>query len=72
MNLNEVYNQIVELEGDCFNPSNGRPLCRNCPFVVDCLSKIIQNGSYISKESRVKWALDKLIEEFVLNDDETH
>jgi len=61
MNLNNVYEKIIEVDGECFK-SNNRPPCRYCPFQEECLEKIINSAKAISKETRVGWVLDKLVE----------
>lgn len=69
MELNDTYEKIVELGGDCFQ-SEKRPPCENCSFQGQCLHKMIVLAEAISKEARLRWALDKLIEEYLLKDDE--
>jgi len=69
MELNDIYEKIVELGGDCFK-SEDRPPCQHCPFQKDCLKQMLALAKHIPNETRVRWALDKLVEE-VLLDDET-
>lgn len=68
MELNDIYEKIVKLGGDCFN-SEDRPPCELCPFKKDCLRKMISLAQSIPKEARLRWALDKLIEEVIFNDE---
>lgn len=67
MELNKIYDKIIDMGGDCFKDDD-RPLCRQCPFKKDCLQKMILMAKSIPKEVRVRWALDKLVEEIVLDD----
>ena len=67
MKLNDIYEKIVELGGDCFQ-SEKRPPCENCPFQQDCLHKMIALAQVIPKEARLRWALDKLVEEYLFDD----
>ena len=69
MNKNHIYEYIVKLGGDCFQGEE-RPPCQTCPFQEKCLKKIIMLAENISKETRLQWALDELIQEIVLNADE--
>ncbi len=69
MELNDIYEKIVELGGDCFK-ADKRPPCENCPFQQQCLHKMIALAESIPKEARLRWALDKLVEEHLLNDNE--
>ena len=62
-----MYEKIVELGGDCFQ-SKERPPCQKCPFQKECLHKIIVLAEVIPKETRLGWALDKLVEEYLFND----
>ncbi len=70
MELNDIYEKIVELGGDCFQSEN-RPPCENCPFQKDCLQQMIALAKHIPKEARLRWALDKLVEEYLLNDNDS-
>ncbi|MCK5610583.1 hypothetical protein KAR91_52405 [Candidatus Pacearchaeota archaeon] len=69
MELNDTYEKIIELGGDCFK-SKDRPPCQHCPFQKDCLQKMIALAKAIPKEARLRWALDKLVEEVILNDND--
>ena len=69
MELNDIYEKIIELGGDCFK-GDDRPPCQVCPFQKDCLIKMIQLAQHIPKEVRMRWALDKLVEEVLLKDEE--
>ena len=66
MELNDIYEKIIELGGDCFN-SKDRPPCQSCPFKSECLSKMIVLAKHVPKEARLRWALDKLVEGIVLD-----
>lgn len=67
MDLNYIYEMIVELGGDCFNSKN-RPPCNECPFKDKCLVQMISLAKVIPKEQRIEWALDKLVEDIVLDE----
>jgi len=67
MDFNHIYEMIIELGGDCFQ-GNNRPPCSTCPFKDKCLVKMIDMAKVISHEQRIEWALDKLIEEVVLDE----
>ena len=69
MNKNDIFEKIIKLGGDCFKAKN-RPPCGSCPFQKQCLQKIILLAENIPKETRVQWALDELVEEFLLDDKE--
>ena len=64
MDNNTTCDDIVRLEGDCFKES----ICSDCPFKYKCLYKMIHFGKSITKEVRLRWALDKIIQEQILND----
>jgi adenine-specific DNA glycosylase len=66
MESNDIYEKIIELDGDCMK-SEDRPPCQQCPFKKQCLVKMILLAQHIPKEIRVKWALDKLVEEVIFN-----
>ena len=68
MDKNYIYEYIVKLGGDCF-VGDQRPPCGACPFQDKCLKKILTLAESIPKETRLNWALDKLVEDLVLNDD---
>jgi len=69
MNKNQIYDFIVELGGDCFQGEQ-RPPCEICPFQDKCLKKIIHLAQSIPKETRLRWALDEIMQEVLLNDEE--
>jgi len=69
MELNDIYEKIVEMGGDCFK-SDDRPPCQHCPFQRQCLDKMLFLAKHIPNEARLRWALDKLIEELVLDDND--
>lgn len=70
MEVNDIYEKIIELGGDCFKAKD-RPPCERCPFQKDCLHKMIHLAKHIPKEARLRWALDKLVEEVLLSDNES-
>lgn len=52
-----IVEEIVERDGDCFHWS----MCGNCPFNKVCLfDNAIQSKSMLTKQQRVKLALDTL------------
>ena len=67
MKLNEIYESIVELGGDCFTAYK-RPPCQSCPFSDKCYKVMIKKGENVPKEKRLGWALDELAQEYLLND----
>lgn len=68
MELNQKYEQIIEVNGDCFRADNG-PNCKECPFLDKCLKLIIENAVSIKREQRVEWALNKLVEGAVFDEE---
>jgi hypothetical protein len=69
MELNDIYEKIIESGGECFKTSD-RPPCEHCPFKKDCLEKMILLAKNIPSETRVNWALDGLVEKILLGDDD--
>ena len=67
MEMNEIYESIVELDGDCFI-ADQRPPCQSCPFSDKCYKAMIKNGIHVPKEKRLNWAIDELAQEYLLND----
>jgi len=64
---NSICETIMKTSGDCFLMDD-RPKCTLCPFWDKCAQKMLSEGVYISKHKRVEWAMDKLAEEYLLND----
>ena len=60
-----VCDIIVKSDGDCFAHSD--PPCRFCPFQEKCMFKMIADAYYVSKETRLQWALDELAKEFLID-----
>lgn len=58
--MNNIYERIVELDGDCFKYNAVVPKCEDCSFLNKCLG-------YIPSQTRLGWALDKLAEEILLD-----
>lgn len=69
MELNDIYEKIVKLGGDCFKAEK-RPPCQHCPFMKQCLHKMVTLAEHIPKETRLEWALDKLVEEYLFDDND--
>lgn len=67
MDLNDVYEKIIEVEGDCFKGKN-KPPCSDCPFADMCLELIINEAKPITNDQRLKWALDKLVEGVIFDE----
>jgi adenine-specific DNA glycosylase len=65
MNKIDVYDIIIKSEGDCFTEKD--PPCRFCPLQEKCMFKMIADAKYISKETRLQWALDELAKEFLID-----
>ena len=63
--MDEIYNKIIELNGDCFSSSEQVP-CYKCPFREKCLMKVL-SGIPISNQTRIELALDAIIEEVILD-----
>lgn len=53
---NELLQSIIESNGDCINAY----WCAACPFSDACISKAITHRRLLSKEERVKRAVDRL------------
>jgi len=70
MDKNTTCENIVKLDGDCFKAKE--TLCMACPFQHKCLHLMISSGKYISKETRVEWALCELIEDYLLEPSHIH
>lgn len=65
MNRIQVYDIIVRSEGDCLREDN--PPCKFCPMREKCLYKMISEAKHISKETRLRWALDEISEELLID-----
>jgi hypothetical protein len=61
----QVYDIIIQSEGDCLATDN--PPCRFCPLQQKCMFKMISDAKYISKETRLQWALDEIAKEFLID-----
>jgi hypothetical protein len=62
----QLYETIVKYEGDCFTEKD--PPCQFCPFKDDCIFNMIARAKFISKETRLEWALNELAKEFLIDD----
>ena len=56
MELNDIYEKIIELGGDCFKAKD-RPPCQHCPFQKDCLQKMI----VLAENERCDYDNDQLL-----------
>lgn len=65
--MNNIYERIVELDGDCFKYNAVVPKCEDCSFLNKCLGLTLTVGKHIPSETRLGWALDKLAEEILLD-----
>lgn len=65
--MDEIYERIVRLDGDCFKDKDTTPNCSKCAFLNKCLSLTVTVGKHIPSDTRLRWALDKLAEEILLD-----
>ena len=68
MELNKIYESIVELDGDCLSTIESPP-CGLCPFYHKCVKMMWREAAHISQEKRLNWALDELVEGFIFEDE---
>jgi hypothetical protein len=65
--MDDIYERIIELDGDCFKDKDAVPKCHKCIFMDKCLTLTLNTGKSIGTATRVQWALDKLAEEILLD-----